>query len=776
MNLFANPFYLLDASTQHNRLKISALANEKLMTLDADAVTQAHGALTNPQTRLTAELSWFPGLGKDDLAKVFGYFNEMKNGRLPEPPGIPSPSGLSALNLRLYALPLRPFENAMRAAYSVLEISRLFGQLNPETVRAEINRDRYVAEFPPVAAGETEEALRGYRIRIRLAVRDMTAVFPRRDLIELAGLLAEKYASDDERYSGAVVIEDVLADYEAQMTPEIKEQKQRIWTLTSTIRVGSDKTQSDEAVRALADSFEQYNTLTLPLQLAAGKRGQRYADFEVIAAAVRDLTEDFKDLRNSFPASLLFTTPPPPPPRPIARQDPAGAADNRRTDEQAESEPLRPNRMDQKYSVCLRADKVTVPPFCTCCMSPTASTETVSFSVRQPDMSTAARTVSLNLPVCGDCLAHRKKAKWANWLPFGLSTLAALASVLLFAWLLPSAQLIFWLLPLLVAAGVYILLGLLLKLPKSGDEHTAVQRSAWISGVNTLDHSILYTFTNRRYAESFSKANIPCDSDSAAETRLIEEPHPNRTQSRTYLRAGSYPVGIGALTLVFTAALLLLLGNNLTAIPAALTVPSASAPSAPLSSQTVTSVPESSAATSSVPESSAVPSEARSSKTASSKASSSKASSAAASSAATSSKPASSVASSTVTSSKPASSVRSSVATSSKTSSVNPSSAASSKTSSASFDEQNEQRREEILLLMADLEKELNDLGRYLYYYEAELDALYATYQKTGNPDDYNQYMALYDEYLAFYEQVYLPVLQEYRALQNEYNSLNPKG
>lgn len=77
---------------------------------------------------------------------------------------------------------------------------------------------------------------------------------------------------------------------------------------------------------------------------------------------------------------------------------------------------------------------------------------------------------------------------------------------------------------------------------------------------------------------------------------------------------------------------------------------------------------------------------------------------------------------------------------------------------------------------MADLEKELNDLGRYLYYYEAELDALYATYQKTGNPDDYNQYMALYDEYLAFYEQVYLPVLQEYRALQNEYNSLNPKG
>ena len=413
--------------------------------------------------------------------------------------------------------------------------------------------------------------------------------------------------------------------------------------------------------------------------------------------------------------------------------------------EEAETarESIHRNRMDRKYSVHLNSEKVIVPPFCTCCMKPATATEIISFTAQKPKNGVVP-TVSINLPVCPECLAHRQKARRANWILLVISSVIALASVLGFAALFPSGGIFFWLLPIVVAAAAYILLGLLFRLPKLGGEHSAMQHSAWISGFQMQDHDVLYTFTNWRYANLFANANTPPQQTPGSEhmtTPVIEEYHPNRTKHRTYFRAGEHAAGIGALTLMCTAALLLVFGGRLAALsPSALIVPTAAS-----ASSAVSSVPSSSATTSSKP-----------------------------SSAVTSSKPASSAASSKASSK--TSSSRSSAA-SSKASSVRSSAASSSKASSAVSSQMNEdeQRQQVIDDTLAQLKAELVAMEKKLRDYEARLDDLWAKYIDSGNTYYRDEYRKLYDEYDKYYKQ-YDWKVNYYNNLVEQYNNLNSEG
>lgn len=276
--------------------------------------------------------------------------------------------------------------------------------------------------------------------------------------------------------------------------------------------------------------------------------------------------------------------------------------------ERLKRESIRHNRMDQKYSVCVRASKVTAPPFCTCCMRQTATAETVRYSAsRKSGIPPGAnRTVSLNLPLCPDCLAHRKKATRLHWLLPGLSSLSALAGAALFSRLFSTSDALFWILPILFAAAVYALLGLLFRMPQLGIEHSSLFQSAWISSVNFGDDSVHCTFTNWRYAVLFAKANAqPTSGPEQEALPIIEEPHRNRTKNRSFFKNAVHPVGFGALSLVLTAALWLVSGNRLSALSGSLFVP----PSAPVhltaSSEAVAPVPPSSVPAPSTPASAA---------------------------------------------------------------------------------------------------------------------------------------------------------------------------
>src|SRR3546814_9865132 len=62
MNASDNPFAILKASTRDRKVRLSELADEAALYGDHDAAVNARNILSNPRTRLEAEVAWFPGL------------------------------------------------------------------------------------------------------------------------------------------------------------------------------------------------------------------------------------------------------------------------------------------------------------------------------------------------------------------------------------------------------------------------------------------------------------------------------------------------------------------------------------------------------------------------------------------------------------------------------------------------------------------------------------------------------------------------------------------
>ena len=60
--LHKNPFAILGVTTRDDRKKIVEQAEEKSLELDHDVCQKARTDLTNPRNRLSAEISWLPGV------------------------------------------------------------------------------------------------------------------------------------------------------------------------------------------------------------------------------------------------------------------------------------------------------------------------------------------------------------------------------------------------------------------------------------------------------------------------------------------------------------------------------------------------------------------------------------------------------------------------------------------------------------------------------------------------------------------------------------------
>src|SRR5262245_20339870 len=61
-SLHKSPFWILGASLRDDRQRIVERADERALELDPDVCQKARSELTNPRTRLTAEIGWLPGI------------------------------------------------------------------------------------------------------------------------------------------------------------------------------------------------------------------------------------------------------------------------------------------------------------------------------------------------------------------------------------------------------------------------------------------------------------------------------------------------------------------------------------------------------------------------------------------------------------------------------------------------------------------------------------------------------------------------------------------
>ncbi len=303
--LYRNPFWLLGASTRDDSRRLIELADERSLTHDPQACQHARATLSNPRTRLAAELSWLPGISPTRAVHLADKV-------LTDPLSLAYETGLPALahaNL-LAAVFESPntTTDAKTLADLIQRLADLASQCTTETMVRELNEDRSIAGFPTVKPealeAEWQEQTRYYRV----AVKDSLNRLPTQWIIE-----AVSVAVDRTTYSGTVhapaLIDELVGSYEIECQPFLHAEALNIEKIVAAIR--EEAKSRGPAVNCLIDTLShvvrKWDTVAQPIQLNARVRGVQHALSQNLAFTIRELAVDLTNEYNCMAESQRLT-------------------------------------------------------------------------------------------------------------------------------------------------------------------------------------------------------------------------------------------------------------------------------------------------------------------------------------------------------------------------------------------------------------------------------------------------------------------------------------
>ena len=289
--LHQTPFAILAVTTRDGRRRIVELAEEKSLELDHDVCQKARSDLTNPRTRLSAEIAWLPGVSPRKVSQLVESL-------LYDPMAVREESGLPTLaHLNLLAVAFEAVDgehNTEDLASFIQEIAYLVDEMDPEDVLRDINEDRVVSGFPKVRAldqieAELAERKRYYRSAIKDALDRLpptTLVQVMTDTVEVVTLGGEDHAPE--------LIDDLVDSYEVETQGFLQKEAENVHKL---IKAARDSANSGEAaVKPYVDKLDavarNWDKVAQPIQLSAKARGINHEASRDLAYEIRSLAMD----------------------------------------------------------------------------------------------------------------------------------------------------------------------------------------------------------------------------------------------------------------------------------------------------------------------------------------------------------------------------------------------------------------------------------------------------------------------------------------------------
>ena len=197
------------------------------------------------------------------------------------------------------------------------------------------------------------------------------------------------------------------------------------------------------------------------------------------------------------------------------------------------------NEPDKVYCVSLFNDKVSVPPYCTCCMKPTNTTEMIGGSLSSSSFNRkTTREVSLHLPICPECKKHREVISNKKWL---LDSIAIAMGIILTVVLAGTSIFNYtWFVPVVMTIATFFTLGFIVKVEPLGKEHSTRERSVKMTVMSVDSFHVKLFFTSLTYAEMFAYVN---------NSRINKYPARNRPKEAKLLPALNNPYANGVIVL-----------------------------------------------------------------------------------------------------------------------------------------------------------------------------------------------------------------------------------
>ena len=150
-----NSFVVVGASPRDSRRQILALVEDRSLTGDADMLSKARAELTHPRARLSAELSYLPGLSPKRAAECLAMIRA-NPAQIFELEAIPA---LAQANLLAAVFDSDGIASSIeKQCYCVRKFCDVVERVDTESVRKLVNEDRGAAGFSEITAPEWIEA------------------------------------------------------------------------------------------------------------------------------------------------------------------------------------------------------------------------------------------------------------------------------------------------------------------------------------------------------------------------------------------------------------------------------------------------------------------------------------------------------------------------------------------------------------------------------------------------------------------------------------------
>ena len=287
-----NPFWILGATPRDSRRRIVELADERILDSQGDSVRRARAALTNPRTRLKAEITWLPGVSPGRAMRLLDILSAEPESLLDES-GVP---GLARANLLGAAVVPLASSGAHRELIVrlVLSLSETWDALSPEDVLRDINVDRDVAGFPHVAdLQQAADAIASRQRDTAEWIRGALDSLATATLVEVMVELVDNATAGGNRHPPKLV-DDVVHQYELSakgfLDAEAENVRRLIGATTDAAREGDPRLQA--ILQHLETVARNWDHVAQPVQLSYQAMGRDHTPSTVLAREVRGLAID----------------------------------------------------------------------------------------------------------------------------------------------------------------------------------------------------------------------------------------------------------------------------------------------------------------------------------------------------------------------------------------------------------------------------------------------------------------------------------------------------
>ena len=287
MKLVENPFFVLQASTRDRKSRLIELADEAALHGDQDDASSAKNVLSNPRTRLAAEVAWFPGLSP---GRVDRALEQIKAGAAPAFEGMPA---LCQTNLMVEALETYARQGVQRLREGIEALSAQVERLDVESILLAINEDRQAAGIPTLTDPTLVETELAARIRHfeRVATSYLEELPTQEMVATYEGLISDSTFDGEEE--GERLINLLLDSYELKASAFLNGEAESIGEMIDATIKASDSHANERQIRArvveIIEALTAWDKVAQPIQVARMSSGLNHDESHNLARRSRSL-------------------------------------------------------------------------------------------------------------------------------------------------------------------------------------------------------------------------------------------------------------------------------------------------------------------------------------------------------------------------------------------------------------------------------------------------------------------------------------------------------